>query len=477
MEFWIGGYVQDLLIIISLIAVAAGLRRAIPPLQTLGMPDALIAGLLGVVFGPAVLDLLPFSAAHLEVVVYHALALVFIAVGLQAPPPGKRSGTARSIAFAIPAIATLQAMVGLGCVLVWNAVQGGPELHTGFGVMLPLGFNQGPGPAMTFGAAWEDKAGMSDGAQIGLIMAALGYVWCCVVGVGFVAWGRHRGWDRSTGVGETAAVMGSMPALAAELAEADTDTSQPRAPARRAKHGGLEPLTAQLVAIALVYLATWMFLELVTPVLPAQHQPTVWGFHFLIATGFALALRPVAARLPGGNPLDNDLLARTSSTIVDVATCAALAAVSVSVLGQYLAPVLLISTVGGLATLLACVWMARRAFPTRPFEHGVVAYGSLTGTATTGLALLRMLDPQLVGPAARNYVLAVPLSALLALPLLIVIQIPVGKFPADYPGAALMVLGMLFAYAVILVLAWRFLAPLRFGKTPWKLWPTDEPPA
>ncbi|KIG18073.1 Sodium/glutamate symporter [Enhygromyxa salina] len=460
MDFWVGGYVQDLLIIISLIAVAAGLRRVIPPLQTLGMPDALIAGLIGVVCGPAVIGLLPFSAAHLEVIIYHALALVFIAVGLQAPPPGKRTGTARSIAFAIPAIATLQAIVGLGCVLIWNATQGGPELHTGFGVMLPLGFNQGPGPAMTFGAAWEDKAGMSDGAQIGLIMAALGYTWCCVVGVVLVAWGRRRGWDQTKGAGETVAIA--------------ADAQQQRAPARRAKHGGLEPLTAQLVAIALVYLATWVFLELVTPLLPEQHQPTVWGFHFLIATGFALTLRPLAARLPGGSPLDNDLLARTSSTIVDVATCAALAAVSVTVLGQYLAPVLLISTVGGLATLLACVWMARRAFPSRPFEHAIVTYGSLTGTATTGLALLRMLDPQLEGPAARNYVLAVPLSALLALPLLIVIQIPVGTFPADYPGTALSVLGMLFAYAVILVLAWRFLAPLRFGKTPWKLWSTAD---
>jgi glutamate:Na+ symporter, ESS family len=469
MEFWIGGWVQDLLIIISLIAIAAGLRRNIAPLQKLGIPDALIAGVLGVVFGPAVLGVLPFSAAHLEVFIYHALALVFITVGLQTPPAGSRSGTARSIAFAIPAIATLQAIVGLVCVLVWNAAHGGPELHTGFGVMLPLGFNQGPGPAMTFGAAWEHEAGMPSGAQIGLIMAALGYAWCCVVGVVLVAWGRHRGWDRAKGMAETAT----------QPTAADPQQQQ-RAPARRIKHGGLEPLTAQLVAIAIAYLATWLVLELVTPLLPVQHRPTAWGFHFLIATGFALILRPLAARLPGGNPLDNDLLARTSSTIVDLATCAALAAVSVTVLGQYLAPVLLISTIGGLATLFAAVWMARRAFPTRPFEHGVVTYGSLTGTATTGLALLRMLDPHLEGPAARNYVLAVPLSALLALPLLLMIQIPVGEFPADYPGTALMVLGMLFAYAVILVLAWRFLAPLRFGKTWWKAWPSfdgDDPPS
>ncbi|PRQ04553.1 hypothetical protein ENSA5_06770 [Enhygromyxa salina] len=462
MQYWGGGYVQDLLIIISLIAVAAALRRMIGPVQRLGMPDALIAGALAVVLGPAVLGLLPFSAAHLEVIVYHGLALVFIAVSLQAPPPGKPSGTARSIAFAIPAIATLQGVVGLLCVLGWNAVEGGPRLHTGFGVLLPLAFNQGPGAAMTFGSTWEQDAGLTNGAQIGLIMAVFGYAWCCVVGVALVAWGRRRGWDRARGRAELQAAV-------------DSPSDEPplrRPPARRTRVGGLEPLTAQLVAIALVYLATWVFLELVTPQLPEKHQPTVWGFHFLIATGFALVLRPLAARLPGGNPLDDDLLARTSSVIVDVATCAALAAVSVAVLAEYLAPVLLISTVGGLTTAFACIWMARRAFPTRPFEHSVVTYGSLTGTATTGLMLLRMLDPQLEGPSARNFVLAVTPSAALALPLLIAIQIPVTNFPADYPGKALVVLGVLLGYALVLVLVWRFMAPLRFGKTPWKPWPS-----
>ncbi len=459
MAYWSGGYVQDLLIVIALIAVAAGLRRVIGPLSRLGMPDALIAGAIGIVFGPAVLGLLPFSAERLEFVIYHALALVFIAVSLQAPPPGKRTGTALSISFAIPAIATLQGVVGLVCVLGWNLFAGGPELHTGFSMMLPLGFNQGPGPAMTLGSTWEVQAGMRDGAQIGLIMAALGYAWCCVIGILLVAWGRRRGWDRAKGRLELAG-------------EVEATGHEVRPNPRRAALGGLEPLTAQFVAIAMVYLATWGFLELVTPVLPEKHVPTVWGFHFLIATGFAMLTRPIVARLPGGSPLDNDLLARITSVIVDVATCAALAAVSVEILGTYLVPILVISSTGGLFTLVACVWMARRAFPTAPFEHAIVTFGSLTGTATTGMALLRMLDPELSGPAARNYVRGVPLSALLGAPLLLTMPIAVLGFPDSYPGKVWLMLGILAGYAVSLIVAWRLLAPLRFGRGWWRLWPT-----
>jgi ESS family glutamate:Na+ symporter len=457
MEYWAGAFLQELLIIISLIAVAAGLRRAWPAMQRLAMPDALIAGMLGVVLGPAVFGLLPFSAENLEFVVYHSLALVFITVSLQSPPPGKPSGSARSIAFAIPFVAVLQGMIGLVCVLGWNWITGGPNLHTGFAMLLPLSFNQGPGQAMTFGAAWEREAGMADGAQIGLILAAIGLAWCCVIGVGLVAWGRLRGWDRTKGRNELES---------ADAAALDT----PHVAPKRVEFGKLEPLTAQVVAVALVYLMTWKFLEVVVPLLPEQHQPTVWSFHFLIATGFALLVRPLAARIPRGNPLDDDLLARMSSVIVDVATCAALAAVSISVLGANLWPVLLISTVGGAVTLVVCVWMARRAFPARPFEHAIITYGTLTGTATTGLALLRMLDPQLEGPVARNYVLAVTPSAVLGLPLLLIIQVPVSNFPGDYPGKVFLMLGVLLVYAVALAILWRFAAPLRIGKAPWKLW-------
>lgn len=460
MAYWSGGYVQDLLMIIALLAAAAGLRRAIGPVQRLGMPDALIAGGLGLLLGPSLLGLLPFSAERLELVIYHLLALVFIAVGLQAPAPGKRSGSARSIAFAIPAIAVLQGVIGLLCVLGWNSVAGRPELHGGFAMMLPLGFNQGPGPAMTLGSAWEQNAGMRDGAQLGLIMAAAGYAWCCIIGVGLVAWGRRRGWDVARGRDESAG---------------EEQLVHERSLPRRASLGGLEPLTAQLIAIAGTYLVTWVFLELISPLIPKEeHRSIIWGFHFLFATGFALALRPLISRLPGGNPLDDDLLARISSTIVDVATCAALAAVSVTVLTEYLAPILLVSTIGGTATLLACVWMAPRAFPTRPFEHAIVTYGSLTGTATTGMALLRMLDPQLAGPAARNYVLAVPPSVVLGLPLFVLMPIPVLGFPDNYPGKALLVLGILVGYALILVVLWRVLAPLRFGRQWWRLWPPND---
>lgn len=159
MDYWKDGFVQDLALVIGLLALAAALRHLIKPLGRVGIPDCLIAGAMGMIAGPTGLGWLPFSTQLLEMVIYHLLAIVFIAVTLQTPPKGSASGSARSIAFAIPAVAVLQCFVGMLCVWGWNVAKGGPELHTGFAMLVPLGYNQGPGQAMSLGSAWERDAG------------------------------------------------------------------------------------------------------------------------------------------------------------------------------------------------------------------------------------------------------------------------------------------------------------------------------
>lgn len=461
MEYWTSGFVQDLAIVIGLLALAAGVRHVIPALGKVGIPDCLFAGLLGMILGPTGFGVLPFSSELLEVVIYHLLAIVFIAVTLQSPPKGSASGSARSIAFAIPAVAVLQCFVGMLCVWGWNLAKGGPALHTAFAMLVPLGYNQGPGQAMSLGGAWERQAGFEHGAQLGLIIATSGLFWCCIFGIALVAYGRHKGWDRTRGPLDEQGEAGGL--LASE-----------RPIARVPKFGELEPLTVQLVAIALIYLVTWLLLDNLAPFVPDKLRSTWWGFHFLVASGVAMAARPLMARLPSGNPLDDDLLGRVGNTSVDIATCAAIAAVQIALLREYLGPIVIAGTLAGVVTTWACVWMARRAFPVAPFAHAVITWGSLTGTTATGLALLRMIDPQLDGPAARNYVLSVAPSALLGFPLFVLMQKPVLGFPADYPSAMFTTAGMLLAYLIGLIVLWRFLAPLRFTRPLWKLWPDPE---
>ncbi len=181
-----------------MLAIAAWLRNRISILQRIGIPDAIVAGAMGLALGPSVLDVAPFDTEQLETLVYHGFAVVFIAVGLQRAAKGSKSGATRSVMVAIPFVAVIQVTIGfLGVALFAGA------LHPGFGFLPMLGLSQGPGQALSIGGSWE-ALGLEDGGQLGLVFAALGFAVCCAIGVPLIAIGRALGWDKARGFDESA---------------------------------------------------------------------------------------------------------------------------------------------------------------------------------------------------------------------------------------------------------------------------------
>ena len=455
MAFWESGLVFDALIVAALLFVAATLRKIIPPMRALGVPNSMVAGFIGLVCGPTALALLPFDPETLASFVYHGLALVFIAVSLQSPAKGKGGGGATSVAFAIPFLAVLQGLVGLLAVLAFSAFAV-EKMHPGMGLMLPLGFNQGPGQALSLGRSWE-ASGFASGGEIGLIVASMGFAWAVFIGVPLVAWGRKKGWAADPGSG----------AESTEVDQVERVVPPPGA-------GALELLSTQAVWIGLVYLATYGILYGLASLLADKPQfaAMVWGFHFIIGTFLALGARRLLDRLVPRHQLEDRLLGRISGTTVDVITCSAIAAVSLTVFRANLVPILVLTSLGGLATLLSCIWLARRAFPSAPFQHAVVMFGAATGTLPTGLALLRIMDPEMKGPVPANVVLGAAGALVLSIPLLIVVlPIPIAGFEHDYWGSIWLAVGILCVYIGLLLVGWRLLGPLRFAR-PWRrFWP------
>ncbi len=445
--------VVDLLALAVLLAIAAWLRSRIPVLRRLAIPDAIVAGAFGLAVGPSALGLVPLTASELELVVYHGFAVVFVAVGLQAPLPGPRSGGARSMSVLLPTLSGVQVLIAFAVVALLVAL--GLDVPPAFGFLPMLGFAQGPGQALAIAGSWE-PLGLRDGAQLGLVFAALGFACCCVVGVPLVALGRRFGWTRTRGFAENEAPQ-----------EIDT-------PAPPSTTGMMEPLTAQVVAIGCVYAAALAALTGLTSLLPADHPiaATLWGFHFIAAALVAVGVRRLAARFGFERVFDDGLLARISVIGVDFTTAAALCAVALGVLGVWLVPILVLSIVTAGSTLVLSLWIARRVFPNRPFEHAVAVFGVSTGTLPTGLALLRALDPGLRGPVARNLALGATGSVPLGAPLMLGI-IPFAVSLWDHgPVVALGVpAAVVAAYLGALAVAWKLLTPARLLRPLRRLWP------
>ena len=458
MGFWDVGIVTNLLAVVAILALGSLVVRVVPVLRRLAVPPAIIAGVLGLLLGPSVLGVLPTDPQILEVVVYHSFALVFIAVGLQSgASAGPRAKSASSLAVAIPTFAIGQALLGFGLLAVWWMATSTP-LHPGFALMIPLGFSQGPGQALSLGGAWEQH-GLHDGAQIGLAFAAMGFLYCIVFGIPLVGYARRRGW------------IDTPPPDAPDNAEAEV-------PVVHRASGVFEPLSTQLVLVGTVYLGVYGVLRLAAAPLPADSplQATVWGFHFIVGAILAIFTRRLATRFRWTSAFDDDLLARISVVAVDVTTATAIAAVELEVITRWLGPIVVFTLSAGVLTLLASIWMARRAFVQAPFAHGLAVFGMSTGTISTGLALLRMVDPQLRGPVARNVVVGAAASVPLMAPLFLgVIPFAVSQWPGGWGTSLLWPSVALVVYAAALGLAWHKLTPARWLRPVWSMWPPDPP--
>ncbi len=447
MRFWEGEVVQTILWICGLMVLAAVLRVRLPPLRRLGVPDSIVAGVLGFALGPTALGALPLDTGHLEVIVYHGLALTFATLGLQGSGnPRRRRPGAVSYAFALSVMPATQGVIGLVLVLLLG-------LQPGFGLLLPLSFSQGPGQALSLGTAWE-ALGFTDGGQIGLTMAALGYAFACLLGVPLVALARRRGW------------------VAGRHARGEPEHAG-RGPDVLVAPGALDPLMVQVGVVGVVYLATWLLLSGIAALLPGGSpvRPLLFGFHFIVAALLAIGLRRLLDGLGWSGPLDDALLGRVAGTVVDFITAAALAAVQVGIVLAWWKPILVVGVAGGLATAWIALWVGRRAFPDEPFEHAITFYGAATGTMPTGMALLRMVDPDLHGQAAGNYVRGSAGAMVLGAPLLAIVQFPLAGGWGTQRLRVLVTLGILAAYVAVLLAAWRRLGPLRFLPPLWKAWP------
>lgn len=452
MSFWESGVVENGLLLAVLLLLASLVRRMLPPLRKLGVPDSMMAGVFGLILGPSALALLPFDTDVLESIVYHGLAIVFIAVSLQRPAEGTKGGGARSVAFLIPTLAVVQALIGL--VVVIGVGAGGELPHPGLGLLLPLGFQQGPGQALSLGQSWEP--GLPDGGDLGLIVAAFGFGWSVFIGVPLVLIGKRMGWLKTGESGGSDLVRPE-----------DEETLLPA--------GALERLTTQVVSVAGIYLATYLIVQAISGALEGkpQFQDMIWGFHFIIGGILALAVRAGLTKAKVDTPLHDGLLGQIAGTTVDFVTCAALAAVSLGVFRDNLVPILVLTLLGGLATVLAALWLSRRAFPQDTFQHAVMMFGTVTGTLPTGMALLRILDPEMKSSAPANAVLGSAGSLVLSVPLLLmVLPVAISGFPEDTLGGILKALGILVVYLVALLVGWRLLGPLRFF-SPLRIWPQE----
>ena len=120
----------------------------------------------------------------MEMITYHSIAIGFIAMSLQIPEKKqtveKVDFTAAKSGALIVSTYLIQGFIGL-IITILLAQTVMPGLFKAAGIILPMGYGQGPGQANNVGSTYE-ALGFAGGQSFGLSIAAMGFVCACVVG-------------------------------------------------------------------------------------------------------------------------------------------------------------------------------------------------------------------------------------------------------------------------------------------------------
>ena len=409
--------------LLVLLGISLLIKANIPFFKKHLIPTALFGGFIGLILGPEIVGLIPFNTATLQNMIYHFTAIGFIALALKRRKK-KSTENITSTGFAIVNTYILQAVIGLGITMML-AVTLIPTLFPGLGLLLPLSFGQGPGQANNIGMTFESIGALTNGGNIGLSLATFGFLWAIIGGIPFMNILRRKYKKEKT----TAQDITSD--TAPDVQEHNSDVP---------KTIYLDDLSIQAVLIGVCYLLTYLLLTGLQAILGPEStlMKLFWGFQFLFGTVIAIGMRIVMDFLNKKNItrvhyVDNYLLQRVSSISFDIMIVAAVSAVSLTVLKDYLVPILILTTVGGLFTMVYSAKMAKWLYKDEQLEHAVALYGMWTGTVVTGMALLKEVDPTGKTSVPESLVLGSGFAAIIGIPLMMILDIPISAWANDKP--------------------------------------------
>lgn len=366
----------------------------------------------------------------LEIITYHALALGFIASTFT--DSKNTLGKERQTEIFNTGITTvssymIQAIFGMGFTMLLSKFI--KEVFPVSGVLLCFGFGQGTGQALNYGNIYETQYGFIGGKSFGLTIAAFGFLCASFGGVFYLSYLRRSG---------KVDIVIKRNTLAKSKKNADDDIVP--------VFESMDTLSVQLAFVMGTYLLTYLSMLLLGNLLPGL-KAVIYGFNFLLGVLAATFTKSLVYKLYDKKILKKKymntfLMTRIRNFFFDIMVVAGIAAIQLNTLGNYLWILIVLAIIGIVVTYMYNHFVARVLFKNYSQEQFLGMFGMLCGTASTGIILLREVDPDFNSPVADNMVYQNFPAILFGFPLMILATMA--------PEQPQLCIGILIGYFIVL---------------------------
>jgi ESS family glutamate:Na+ symporter len=437
-------FIIQLGIIAGAVLVSQLLTAKVKFLRSLRMPIGVMAGFLILILKS--FGLININVQLMEILVYHCIALGFIAMSLRTTKEGnekKGDLTGPKSGALIVSTYLIQGIIGL-VITITLAFTFMPDFFMAAGIILPMGFGQGPGQASNVGSTYENL-GFVNGQSFGLAIAAAGYLCACTVGV----------------------IMINVLARKKKIDSKRVFTSDdPRVTVGNFQDNNeipvsdsIDKLSVQIAFILAIYfityLAMWGLTSAISAIsagLASTVNSLVWGFNFIIASVITIICKVLLKKanqkkIFRRQQQNNYLLSRISGFFFDIMIVAGISAIEIDKLSGLWVPFILLAVAGGVVTWLYLAFVCKKVYKDYYYEGLISMYGMLTGTISSGVLLLREIDPDYKTPASNNLVVGSSYAIVLAAPILVLIGLA-----AKSTAMCFLTLGLITVYFAALLL-------------------------
>lgn len=398
------------------------IRRRVKIFRKLLFPIAFIAGFIGLgikylLFG---LDVQIGGSPiltndFLNSITYHTIALGFIAMGLKDTKKNENNEVkGRPIKTGLLIVNTylIQGIIGIIITIVLSYVFVNVESYGG--LLLPMGFGQGPGQAGNIGGIFEG-AGHLQGRAYGLAIATIGTLWASVGGIFYI--NRRKKEGKLVRVKEEKGVI---------VTNRQIESSE-EIPVSEA----IDKMSMQIIFVAIVYGISYFFMLGLTNIIKdPSFTGLIWGFNFIFGMLFAMLFKTIFNKFRDKGWIrrkysNEYMLDRITGVVFDFMIVASIMSINVEIFTDpgLLTSLVVLGVVGGFLTYFYLKYTVYRIYPDYKYEAYASIFGNLTGTASNGIALLREVDPNFETPAADDLVSGSASAVMFGAPILVITAI------------------------------------------------------
>ena len=352
-------------------------------LRLWGVPEALVAGLIGLLIAPAgPLPLLPNHLMELwGGLPLVLLTLVFGSLMLGKPLPklaGLWKPVSGQVSLALVLAFGQYVVGGLAVLLVLQPWLGVSPVMA---CLIEVAYEGGHGSAAAMGPSYA-ALGFPGGQDLGLAMATVGLLSSTLVGGVVVVIARQRGWLLSQGTANANGV--STASLQPEGAAAPTRPAWAAWAVNLALVG-----CAVLIGVVLLQL-----LRLGTDAIGGGVAEVGRSLPvFPLAIIGSLLMRWLLERSGCSHWASAPIQSEIGTLSADLLITSATACLNLALLAADWLPLTVLAVAGLTWNLAVTLLLAPRLLPADWFERAVLEFGQDTGVAASGLLLLRMADP------------------------------------------------------------------------------------